>query len=322
MGTLNCTQVNATQVAVGTGGITFNNGSTLSAAPSNTLNDLTDVSVSSPSTNDLLSWNGSAWVNATVSTGIDSGNRASRPSSNQLTTFRWNTETEVHESYFDHNGEGSNGASWHAIGGRQLIARAQRKDAWSSFNVFWGQSVSRQSGRYAGYEIYMSFFEPSGDNGEYYLRFIRGNGNVDSGGRYYHTVRSHHINDGFPRNNENGQDLIRLINSDDSYDLGSNGESSFVYRGFIGNTPNSSTCNYWSYVFDGGGYSRQGGQRIHIGGNWRCDHAESNSYPINGIQMICNRSMRNVGQGVNCIISVFGVAGFEGAELYDSYMQP
>ena len=76
MGTLNCTQVNATQVAVGTGGITFNNGSTLSAAPSNTLNDLTDVSVSSPSTNDLLSWNGSAWVNATVSTGIDSGNRA------------------------------------------------------------------------------------------------------------------------------------------------------------------------------------------------------------------------------------------------------
>ena len=38
--------------------------------------------------------------------------------------------------------------------------------------------------------------------------------------------------------------------------------------------------------------------------------------------MICNRNMRSVGQGVNCIISVMGVSGFEGAELYDSYMQP
>ena len=321
MGTLNCTNVNATQVTVGTGGVAFQDGSSMPSAQTGTLNDLNNVSAGSPSTGQFLQWNGSNWVNATVQQGIESGTRSQRPSSNQLTTFRWNTETQVHESYFDYSGE-NNVAGWHAVGGRQLIAHAQRKDAWSSFDLYWGQSVSRTSGRYAGYEIMISLFEPNGDNGEYYMRFIRGNGNVDNGGRYFHTVRSHHINDGFPRNNENGQDLIRLVNSDNSYDMGSNGESSMVYRMFVGNTPNSSTCNYWAYCIEGGGFSGQGGQRIHIGGNWRCDHAESNSYPINGIQMICNRNMRSVGQGVNCIISVMGVSGFEGAELYDSYMQP
>ena len=221
MGTLNCTNVNATQVTVGTGGVAFQDGSSMTSAQTGTLNDLNNVTAGSPSTGQFLQWNGSAWVNATVQQGIESGTRSQRPSSNQLTTFRWNTETQVHESYFDYGGE-NNVAGWHAVGGRQLIAHAQRKDAWSSFDLFWGQSVSRTSGRYAGYEIMISLFEPNGDNGEYYMRFIRGNGSVDTGGRYFHTVRSHHINDGFPRNNESGQDLIRLVNSDNSYDMGSN----------------------------------------------------------------------------------------------------
>ena len=95
MGTLNCTNVNATQVTVGTGGVAFQDGSSMTSAQTGTLNDLNNVSAGSPSTGQFLQWNGSNWVNATVQQGIESGTRSQRPSSNQLTPFRWNTETQV-----------------------------------------------------------------------------------------------------------------------------------------------------------------------------------------------------------------------------------
>ena len=38
-----------------------------------TLDSLTDVTAPSPSNNQVLQWNGSAWVNATINTTIDGG---------------------------------------------------------------------------------------------------------------------------------------------------------------------------------------------------------------------------------------------------------
>jgi hypothetical protein len=324
MSTLNVGTANATTLNLGIGGIVFNDATSITTAPVQpALNDVTDVTITTPAPDDTLVWNGSQWINQAPEGGIGIGTVAERPVSDLNNVIRWNTETEVLETYLDHNSNNST-AGWHAVGGRQLIAHTMRKDGWSSFNISWGQSASKNSGRYYAYEVFMNFYEQNGNNAEYYVRFIRGdNGNVDTGGNYYYSVESHHINDGFPRNNESGQDFIRIVNSDNSYDLRSNGESTYLCHFMMCNTPNSSTANYWSFFYNCAGHSGQGGGYLRGGGTWRSPAgAESSTYPINGIQIYNNQNQRAVTSGINVSISVFGISGQEGREFLDNYGQP
>ncbi|AOO10625.1 hypothetical protein RW080711_037 [Synechococcus phage S-RIM8] len=323
MSTLNVGTVNSTTLNLGVGGIVFNDATSITTAPgAPALGDVTNVTITTPAPDDILVWNGSQWVNQAPEGGIGLGNVASRPSSNLTNTIRWNTETEVLETYLDHNNNGSV-AAWHAVGGRQLIAKAMRKDQWGSMDIYWGQTAGRNSGRYYAYEIFMNFYEQNGNNAEYYLRLMTGNGTIDSGGNYYYSVESQHINDGFPRNNENGQSYIRIVNSDDSYDLRSNGESTYLCHFLLSNTPNSSTANYWSFSYNCAGHSGQGGGYLRGGGSWRHPGpAEGNAYPCNGIRIYNNQAQRPVTSGVNVCISVFGISGQEGREMLDNYGQP
>ena len=102
MSTLNVGTANATTVNVGTGGLVFNDGTTQTTAPnpSIALNDITNVTAPSPSAEQVLQWNGSAWVNADSSGGIEVGTRAQRPGSPQnMANMRYNTTDDVLENY-------------------------------------------------------------------------------------------------------------------------------------------------------------------------------------------------------------------------------
>lgn len=313
MSTLNVGQLN-----VGT--TTFTGDSTQQNTASAT--NLAGLVGGTPSNNQILKWNGSAWAASDPDQAIESGNRASRPSTDRLTTVRWNTETQALESYLDHSTNEST-AGWHAVGGRQLIAHTMKKNNWSSVDIKWGGAAGRTT-RYYGYEIIVSIYEPGSANGKWYGRFIRGDGTVDTGGgRYFWSNEWIHANDGITRWNSGtgGQSYFPLTTGNNgSYDLRSNGEGCFTTRLQVTNTPNNSTCERWAYTMHSAMDSEQNGGYMIGGGVWRCPYRQSsNAYPLNGIRIYGNVAARSVSQGVNMVVSVFGISGFEGHEYLDGY---
>jgi len=249
---------------------------------------------------------------------IGSGTTASRPTSDQNSRIRWNTDNQVLETYLDHN-SGNSSAAWHAVGGKQLLARCTRKDAWGSVDILWGGAGGRNT-KYYAYEIIMNFYEPSDANRNYYARFIDGNGNVDSnGGRYFWSMTWQHANDGISRHNSGtgGTSYFPISTANNgSYQLLSNGEASYGATLYVTNAPNDSTANYWAWWLHSGGSSEQGGGFHLGGGSWRnATRMNSNAYPLNGIRVYTDNTQRSVSNGVNLVVSVFGISGHEGQEL-------
>ena len=155
----------------------------------------------------------------------------------------------------------------------------------------------------------MNFYEQDSGNGEYYFRLIDANGNVDTnGGRYFYMGSGWHANDGRPRDasGTGGRSYVNFTTLNGSYELQSNGESSYVAHIFLANTPNNSTANYWSFYFHGAGGTEQAGGEYHGGGVWRgASQKNGTGYPLGGIRIYNNQGQRSISAGCNFACSVY-----------------
>jgi hypothetical protein len=85
--------------------------------------------------------------------------------------IRYNNTTQVFESYqTPYTGT----AGWRGLGGKQLIARSVRSDAWNTFDVTWGHSGPR----YLGYEIYIHMVDCATDRSRLYAQVFDVNGTL------------------------------------------------------------------------------------------------------------------------------------------------
>ncbi|ADO99203.1 hypothetical protein Np050604_101 [Cyanophage S-RIM44] len=242
--------------------------------------------------------------------GLDSGPTSERPTA-APNVIRWNTSTEVLETYFPFSTNQSD-PGWVAVGGRNLLARVIRSDAWSSCDIRWGQADSRNS-KYYGYEIEATFFEPSSANRNMYARWIRGDSSVDTGNNYRWSYEWIHSNDGISRHNARPTTYFPISTSNNgSYQLRSNGEATLRTSIKMSNCPNSSAAERWSFTVHSGGDSEQDGFYMVGGGVWRCPYRrDNNAYPLNGIRFYLSGGTMRGTTGPNTIISVFGISGYE-----------
>ena len=320
MSTLNVGTANATTVNVGTGGLVFNDGTTQTTAPNPALalNDLTNVTAGSPSTGQQLQWNGSAWVNADASGGIDEGTVGQRANSPTGSSIRYNTDDDVLEAYMRNGGE-SMQAGWYAVGGRQLICRREIKTASSSHDFVWGSQSSQSNTKFWAYEVVFNFFESNGSG--WYWRFRDANGSINSS-EYYWANYLRAANDGSARMNGNSRGEVYLNCVTDSYRNTPNGEGHHLFHMYMMNCPNSDGANYWSYRWNGaGGNLTEGGNGMGLwgGGSWRGAASQGNSYPITGLRLYYTEGGKTVSQGAHTIVSVYGLAGHEGRNIGENY---
>ncbi len=307
MSTLNVSDVNASKVNISSGGLKLSS----HAGSGNYPNAETGLLIYDSSAGGVKLYNGSAWDD--VGGGeLESGNRSARPSSPGPSNFRYNTQDAQHEYYFNNPVSNQSDALWVPMGGRQLVAFEERNDQWSSVDIKWGTGNGQGTsggGMYHSYEIVMNFYEQNSGNGEYYVRFIDGNGNVDTnGGRYFYMVSGWHANDGRPRaaSGTGGRSYFAITSQNGSYQLQSNGESSYTSYIYMSNTPNSSTANYWSYYMYGAGGTEQAGGEYRGGGVWRgASQKNGTGYPLGGFRIYNNQNQRPVSQGCNFACAVY-----------------
>ena len=249
--------------------------------------------------------------------GLDIGTSAERPTP-ATNEVRWNTDTAVLETYFPYNNNQST-PGWVAVGGRQLLARTLRNDAWSSVDILWGGAGGRNH-KYYGYEIELAFFEPGDASDRNYLaRWIDGNGAVDTGTRYFWAHEWIHANDGISRTvSGTGGTTFFPISTDNntSYNLTSNGESNYRCSIKMSNTPNNSTTERWAWTLHSAGETEQAAGYLVGGGRWNCPtRVNSNAYPCNGIRVYLSGGTMRATTGVNFIASVYGLSGYEHEDL-------
>ena len=241
--------------------------------------------------------------------GIERGDRASRKANPAGEDVRFNTDDSQLEHYHENAGGSPGDALWVPVGGRKLVAWVERKDAWSSLDIAWGQGTSGNPlQHYYSYEIVMNFFEPGGSNGEYYFRLMKGDGNVDTSTNYYYMGSGWHANDGRPRDasGTGGRNYVNLTARSGSYELQSNGEASYTIHLYLSNTPNSDNSTYWSYWWHGGGATEQNGGDYRGGGCWRgASQYQSKGYPLGGIRIYNNQALRSVSDGCNFACAVY-----------------
>ena len=304
MSTLNVSDVNAAKVSISSGGLKLSSHNGSGNYPSAE----TGLMIYDSSAGGAKLYTGSQWANVGGGS-LDSGDRSARAGSASPATFRYNTQDGQHEYYFknDHSNQGEN--LWVPMGGRQLVAFEERSDNWSSTDIKWGPGDNKTGGYYTSYEIVMNFYEHDSGNGEYYFRLIDGNGNVDTnGGRYFYMGSGWHANDGRPRDasGTGGRSYVNFTTLNGSYELQSNGESSYVAHIFLANTPNNSTANYWSFYFHGAGGTEQAGGEYHGGGVWRgASQKNGTGYPLGGIRIYNNQGQRSISAGCNFACSVY-----------------
>ena len=307
MSTLNVADINAGMVNVTTGGLKLSNHNGSGNYP----NPDTGMLIYDTAAGGVKLYNGSAW-DSMGGGELASGTRSERESGATAANFRYNTQDGQHEYYFNNPYSNKSQALWVPMGGRQLIAFEERQDQWSSTDIKWGTGNgigTSGGGMYHSYEFVFNFYEQNSGNGEYYIRFIDCNGNVDTnGGRYFYMVSGWHANDGRPRaaSGTGGRSYFALTAQDGSYELQSNGEASYTVNMFMSNTPNSSTANYWSYWMHGGGATEQNGGEYRGGGTWRgASQKNGTGYPLGGIRIYNNTGMRPASQGCNFACAVY-----------------
>lgn len=241
--------------------------------------------------------------------GIERGDRASRKAGPAGEDVRFNTDDSQLEHYHENAGGSPGDALWVPVGGRKLVAWVERKDAWSSLDIAWGQGTGANTlQHYYSYEVVMNFFEPGGGNGEYYFRLMKGDGNVDESTNYYYMGSGWHANDGRPRDasGTGGRNYVNLTARSGSYELQSNGEASYTIHLYLSNTPNSDNATYWSYWWHGGGATEQNGGDYRGGGCWRgASQYQSKGFPLSGIRIYNNVALRSVSDGCNFACAVY-----------------
>ena len=306
MSTLNVSDITASKLVTTAGGVKLSSHS----GPNNYPTGESGLMIYDSAAADIKFHNGSAWGSPGGST-IASGDRSGRPSSPDESNVRYNTQDGQIEYYFKNQHSNQGSQVWAPVGGRNLVCWTERKDNWGSIDMKWGPgNGAATGGYYNSYEIIMNFYEPGGGNGEYYIRWIDANGNVDSnGGRYFYMVSGWHANDGRPRaaSGTGGRSYFAITAQNGSYELQSNGESSYTAHIYMSNTPNSSTANYWSYYMFGAGATEQNGGEYHGGGVWRGAARKGNTgYPLGGMRIYSNVNARSVTNGCNFACAVYG----------------
>ena len=249
-----------------------------------------------------------AGVDPFAANAIERGTRAQR-STATAETIRYNTDDAQLEHYFENPAGAPSDSLWVPVGGRKLVAWVERSDPFSSLDIFWGPGTGSPIKQYYNsYEVIMNFYEQGGGNGEYYCRFIKADGSVDSGQNYYHMGSGWHANDGRPRDasGTGGRTYFQITTLNGSYELQSNGEASWGTTLWFSNTPNNSTANYWAFYYHGGGATEQNGGAYYGGGVWRgASQYQSTAYPMGGLRIYNNQGMRSVTSGCNFACAVY-----------------
>jgi hypothetical protein len=246
--------------------------------------------------------------------------------------IRFNTTTNAYENY--HNLI-SGTDNWYGTGGKQLIARAVRDDAWTVLDIVWGWNTAR----FLQYEVYWVFADAAVNASRMYCQFYDAAGNLfqNSGSTGYTYVdnwaAANDGNDGAGQNfnavNSNCSSSIPITNwysADSGYWSQANGESQQAGTLVIHNSlPTNNTNNEMSFegtyahytVSYGITQGRFGGQMYRPTATQTATRGGA-VYPITGIRFgyLEGRSHRaSASNGCSAIVTVYGLTGTEEREL-------
>jgi hypothetical protein len=256
---------------------------------------------------------------------LPAGTQAQRPASPASGMIRFNTSNDTPEIY--HNlGDGTD--TFYSLGGRVLIARQTRSDAWNTTDVTW----SINGPRYLGYEIEVTLVDANTNQARMYMQ-VHTPAGVQTGGIYGYTDSWSAGNDGGDIAGTNYNSATSAYGSQipisnwNSVDAGywsqANGESHQcakvkLYPGL----PSGITSNRWNftgeYVHDTASYGVTGavfrGQiNLDINATTTATNG-SGYYPIVGVRVgfLDGYTSRPAGSpGISSIITVYGVTGLE-----------
>ena len=247
--------------------------------------------------------------------------------------IRYNNTTQVFEQYHTpYTGT----ANWYGLGGKQLIARGARSDAWNTFDVTWGHSGPR----YLGYEIYIHQCDPATDRSRLYAQVFDVDGNVFSPSApsastsYMYSDNWSCANDGVDGSglnynivNSNGGNYFPISNwttqdAGTGYWSQANGEShQDAFIRIYGSLPSGFTSNHISYEGTYAHMAPLGSTHARFGGviiNMTVGTATNGQsyYPVTGIRIgyLDGYTAPSI-TGPNAIITVYGLTGTEEREL-------
>ena len=243
--------------------------------------------------------------------------------------IRHNTTNNSYEGYHNLTTGVDN---WYGLGGKQLIARSVRGDAWNSFDMVWGYSGSR----YVAYEVYWTFADPLTTNSRVYCQVYDPAGNLwnNSGASGYSYIDNWAAsNDGtdysgtnFNSVNSNCNSSIPITNwySDSSYWSAANGESTQtgtlnIYSGLPSSRGNNWPMYDGTYVhYSGVGgmvQGRFGGMIFQFSAAQASTNYATNLYPIRGLRFGYLDGYTNRSGAITAIVTVYGLTGTEERDL-------
>ena len=253
---------------------------------------------------------------------LGAGSKAQRPGSPVEGDIRFNVDNNTYEVYRN-NAYGTDG--WFGIGGRHLICRKTLSNAWTSVDLTWGTGGPR----YAFYEVSCLFADAATSNNRYWQLRWRHETGIDSGSDYGTAIGFHAANDGWDLAHQNNRldsnptsrNFISPTNT--SYNLQSTAEDHYHMQCWIANSPTGTheqktILGWWS----GRTENRTGGGQF--AGIYRQDATDTQRStngsiywrPVTGCRIyISGDAMRNTTRGINAVICVYGVTGFEERDM-------
>jgi hypothetical protein len=262
---------------------------------------------------------------------LPAGTRAQRPAGTGG-QIRYNTDSQVFEQYHTpYTGT----ANWYGLGGKQLIARATRNDAWNTMDLTWGHT----QGRYMGYEIYVQMTDPATDRSRLYAQVFDVDGNLynpaaPNAGGYTYVDNWSCANDGVDQAgqnynivNTNGQSYFPVSNwstqdASTGYWSGANGEShQCIFIRIFNSIPSGFTTNHISYDGTYLHMAPLGSTHAKFGGvifNLTATTATNGQtyYPVTGIRIGYLDGYTNPAvTGVSALVTVYGLTGTEERDL-------
>jgi hypothetical protein len=254
---------------------------------------------------------------------LPAGTQAQRPGSPGTGMMRHNTSNDTVEIY--HNlGDGVDG--FYSFGGRVLIARQLRSDAWNTTDVVWGFNGPR----YIGYEVEVILTDANTNQSRLYMQ-VHDYVGVQTGGIYGYSDSWSAGNDGGDIAGTNYNSATPAYGSQipisnwNSVDAGywsqSNGESHQCAKvKFYASLPSGFTSNRWNftgeYVHDSASYGVTGGVfrgQVNLSNTATATNGAT-YYPITGIRVgfLDGYTSRAAGSpGISSIITVYGITGLE-----------
>ena len=251
--------------------------------------------------------------------------------------IRYDTTNRSLESFY--NPVGPN--AWGAVAGASLIARSVRNDAWNVLDIVWGWN----NPRYEVYEVFFLTTDPATSQSRYYCQFYDAAGNLfqNSGtSGYAYNDNWGASNDGadfaganFNSVNSNCSSSIPITHwGDVGYRTVADGESHIAVNLRIFNSLPMALSGGNDFTHFEGTYTHRtvsnGSTHARFGGSMHrrasgvtpsfqiSSKGGMHIHPITGIRfgiLDGNLARPGVGNGINTIVTVYGLTGTEEREL-------